>query len=496
MKKLYILGPIFAPVNFTFEVDSIITDARENEVSVLVCDGGTKKCCGNTFGNKLLCCECKKRTSAVLETIPNINVIKQKDVLKNKTEHNHFKYNSLKELNKIEYKGFEIGYGVSSYYISLTRNLNPLITPKLKRILDDWLDISMTHTDIAEKVITNEYNCVYVINGRLFDSKPYQEVAFARGIHVTLGESYIAIDGKIVRMNFDNVRVHSVVGNCDNIRRFWDESKLPLEERRQVAASFFEKRANAIKTDDKVYTAGQTKGLLPDDWDSNKTNIGIFNSSEDEFAAIGGEFEKNNLFVSQLDGIKFLLENTKDPNIHFYLRIHPNLMNIKYKYHTDLYNFPKQYKNITVIPGSSPVSSYSLLNACDRVITFGSTMGVEAAYAGKTAMVMRPCFYYYLHVAFVPKTKGDVLDFVNGKIEFTPDKEDALKYSYYYYNTERKGVDNPECDIKVNEINALGRTFLHESMNLRCSESRMSYCAYLQYFGIFLAKRHIPTAEK
>jgi hypothetical protein len=416
-------------------------------------------------------------------------------MLKHKIDHKSYKYNSLKELNRVVYRDFEIGYGVSSYYISLTRNLNPRITSRLKRILDNWLEISMTHADIASNMITSEYDCVYVINGRLFDSKPYQEIAFARRKHVILGESCISIDGRIVRMLFDNVRVHSVSGNSDNIKHFWDSSKLSVEERRSIASSFYEKRAKAIKTNDKVYISGQKQGVLPDDWDASKINIAIFNSSEDEFAAIGGEFEKNNLFGSQLEGIKFLLENVKDNSIHFYLRIHPNLMNIHYKYHTDLYKLPEQYSNVTVIPGNSPVSSYSLMESCDRLITFGSTMGVEAAYAGKEAMVMRPCFYYYLDVNYVPKNKEDVLDFVYGRIGYKPSHEDALKYSYYYYNNERKGPDNSLCSIKRQTISFMRREYYFDSMNFNCSNKRMRFCAYLDLLGVYIAKKRIPKRE-
>ena len=120
MKILYILGPIYGSVNFSFEVDSIISHSQSNDVTVLVCDGSVKKCCGNTFGNKLLCFECRRRTASVLSMISNIKIIKQKEVVQHKSVHKCYNYNSLQELNKIVYRDFEIGYGVSSYYISLT----------------------------------------------------------------------------------------------------------------------------------------------------------------------------------------------------------------------------------------------------------------------------------------------------------------------------------------------------------------------------------------
>jgi len=496
MKHLYILSSIYGSVNFTFEIDSIISDAKENEVTVLLCDQNSGKCSGNTIGMGLLCYECKKRTNAVLSTIKGLKVLKMSDYIEKGIIHGKYNYTSLKELNKIEYKGFEIGYGVSSYYISLTRNLNPKITPKLKRILDDWLECSMTYADVADKVITSDYDMVYVVNGRLFDSKPFQEIAFSKGIHVILGESTKTINGENVRNNFDNIRVHSVIGNTERILKFWDKSQVPIEERKEKAISFFERRANAIMTNDKIYVKDQKPGLMPDDWDDTKTNIVIFNSSEDEFAAIGGEWEKNNLFESQLAGIRYILANTIEPNIHFYLRVHPNLMHIPYKYHTDLYKLPDKFNNVTVIPGNSPVSSYSLMKACDRIVSFGSTMGVESAYAGKATMIMRPCMYYYLNVNYVPENEQDVMDFINGKVEFTPNHENTLKFSYYYYNDERRGPDNLECNLNDYVAKYGKKSYFVSSMNLNCSDFVMKCCAYLGLWGVYIAKKRIPTGEQ
>lgn len=497
MKHLYILGPIYGSINFTFEIDTIITDSKINDVTVLVCDNCIGRCGYNSFGLGVLCGECRKRANAVLDTIPGIKLLKTSDFYDNSIKHQTYDYASLKELNKIEYKGFEIGYGVSSYYISLTRNLTPQISPSFKRLLDKWLECSMKYADIADSVISPEYDMVYIVNGRMFDSKPFQEIAFQKGIHVVLGESSRNMQGNPVRKDFDNFRVHSVKGNADRILSFWEESALPLEQRKRVAASFFEKRANAIVTNDKVYTKDQKVGLMPEDWDEKKVNIGIFNSSEDEFAAIGGEWDKNNLFDSQLDGIRYMLENTTDPNIHFYLRIHPNLMSIKYKYHTNLYELPEKYDNITIIPGNSPISSYSLMRACDRIVTFGSTMGVEAAYAGKMAMVLLPCLYLHLNVNYVPQNRSDVLDFIVGKICFKPDTDNILKYSYYYFNDERKGVDNPECEFTYRLKKRLfNKTISFNSMDLKCSKLRMKYCVFLQVLGGAVAKLFVPYKEQ
>ena len=217
MKQLYILSPLYNSVNFSFEIDTIISESKKNDVTVLVCDSCPSICCVNTFGIKMLCNECRKRTEAVLRSIPNIKIIYRSDYMTNDQNYETYTYNTLKELNKVSYRGFEIGYGVSSYYIDLTRNPNPQITPRLKNLFDSWLRISMINLDMADKIISKEYDMVYVVNGRIFDAKPFQDVGFSKGVHIIMGECAKNLRGQYVRMIFDNVKVHSIKDNTEMI---------------------------------------------------------------------------------------------------------------------------------------------------------------------------------------------------------------------------------------------------------------------------------------
>ena len=76
--------------------------------------------------------------------------------------------------------------------------------------------------------------------------------------------------------------------------------------------------------------------MLPDDYNENERNFVIFNSSEDEIVSLGGEWDEDNLFESQVESIRFVLEHLPE-NTHLYLRIHPNLKGLNAEYHTNLY---------------------------------------------------------------------------------------------------------------------------------------------------------------
>jgi capsule polysaccharide export protein KpsC/LpsZ len=100
-----------------------------------------------------------------------------------------------------------------------------------------------------------------------------------------------------------------------------------------------------------------------------------------------------------------------DPDAHFFIRVHPNMIGHRNKNLEFLLegNFP----NATVIPPESKVSSYKLLDLCDIILTFGSTVGVEACYWGKPSILAGPAFYQHLGVSQKAESHRHVLDLLS-----------------------------------------------------------------------------------
>ena len=160
----------------------------------------------------------------------------------------------------------------------------------------------------------------------------------------------------------------------------------------------------------------------------------IFNSSEDEHSSISDEFDDNNLFPSQIEGIEWVakaLMNADDTAI--YLRIHPNLRNVKYKYHTDLLKLGEKYPNFHVIPGNSKISSYNMMYHASLVLVFGSTIGVESAYAGKPVITLAACTYMKLGFCYVPKTTEELMTLLNNHMN-------PHQPGFYFFNNDKRMV--------------------------------------------------------
>ena len=235
---------------------------------------------------------------------------------------------------------------------------------------------------------------------------------------------------------FPNCLPHDIDYHHHRMTKLWSKTNLGNKERQKIGASFYENRREGILTRDRqVYTSNQVVHKLPDNFDKSKNNIVIFNSSEDEFAAIGDIFEDKAVFKTQEKGVKWICETLeKYENYRVYLKIHPNLNSINYDYVERLLLMSNSHKNLTVIPGDSTVSTYSIMDESDKVIVFGSSTGVEANYWGKPVINLASSFYYYLNIAYKPKAKEELKKLLLSDYLKTKPKKESIIYGFYLMN--------------------------------------------------------------
>ena len=131
------------------------------------------------------------------------------------------------------------------------------------------------------------------------------------------------------------------------------------------------------------------------------------------------------------------------------MRIHPNLAQVEFAYHTALYDLPKLYKNLTVIAATAPCSTYDLLDAAEKVIVFGSTMGVEAAYWGKPTILLAGAFYHELDVCYAPKTPEEIYPLIECKDLPPKARDGAIKYGYYILNHSLLAIPKKYIDYAL-----------------------------------------------
>ncbi len=401
-------------------------------------------CSGNPQANKGLCITCELWTSKALSVLDkNIKRISFADYAESKTGGTGWSYTSSREFRNIVYRNANIGLAAISFYIDNTRNLHPKITPESKPYFDHLLDQGRTLTDASYKLLSElKPDKVVLFNGRLLETRVLFDTCKTLNVPVDVMEVHPSHNpNKSFKVVFENYLSHNIKNRHKVIAEMWNNSPLEEEEKISIANSFFIKRREKKRAGDIIYTTHQELGLLPEDWDDSKHNIAIFNSSEDEFAAVGGDFDKLALFDTQLEGLKYILDHFKGiKDYHFYLRVHPNLSKIGYKYHTDLYKLSERYANITVIHATDRIDTYALMDAADKVVVFGSTMGIEAAYWHKPVILLGASLYYYADICHIPKTKEEIIPMIKSPIE-PKNNLFIQKFGYYIMDFKRATVE-------------------------------------------------------
>ena len=442
MKVLFFTNRIH---NISLLIDEAISLHKEGHEVYFVYNNCTTKICEcNMNQNSYLCEVCHRKLPKTINILPkSIRKIDIKEFWDEAKEF-HFEYENVQDIKRIEYKNVKVGYAVMSAYISHSRNCSPLINEESRKYFDLLISTSCHITDALERAINQIVpDRICIGNARFFDSRPAFDLAKAKGFDVVSIDRMNGYDGKSYKDIFVNHTPHDIVGLQNKCDCLWDNASIPTKEKVAIGKSFFEKRRAGLRTNDKVYVSGQQKGRMPQNWDNSKRNIVIFNSSEDEYAAVGKDYEQLSLFDTQYQGIKYIVEALKNvPDVHVYLRIHPNLANVPYRYHTELMKLSNGNKNITVIPATDAISTYDLMEAAEKIVVFGSTMGLESAYWGKPVILLGGAVYYNSDLCYVPKTKEELGNLLTKPL-FAKNNYEAIKWGFYM--VYRETIDAPRA---------------------------------------------------
>jgi hypothetical protein len=228
---------------------------------------------------------------------------------------------------------------------------------------------------------------------------------------------------------------HDIENKKEEIEKYWKREE-KKEVKKERAKKFFRDRryGSGGEFPEAQFKEGQSDGELPDGFDKSRRNIVIFSSSEDEFAAIEGY--ENPIYEDQMKGINKIIENEKiRKDIKFYLRVHPNLKNVSNSQTDRIEKIDSE--NTEVIPADSSIDSYTLMESCEKVITFGSAMSIESAYAGKPSILIGREPYEDTCSCYTPESHQEAVELINDPDLPPRDRTGALKYGNYMVSRDR-----------------------------------------------------------
>ena len=322
---------------------------------------------------------------------------------------------------------FDVGWSILSSLISYTRDPFVNLVDYKSVIINLYNDSIRVYETAKKSILLNQYDRIYLFNGRLSYTRGLYRLGQKYGVETIVHERGSTPDKYEL---FVNTTPHNIDDFYIRVNQYWKKSNVFY--RYFIGKKFFINKINGFSGSWESFSKNFSKNKLPDGFNKSFNNIVVFTSSEDEFVSIDSSW-KNPFFKSQVEGLDFLCKEISKNNNQYklYIRIHPNSKNIKDYYLKLIYDL-KKYNNVVIIPPDSTINSYSLLFEADKVITFGSTMTIEAVFWRKPVILLGKGLYYNFKGPIIPENLNQIKEllFSNDMPKVT--RLDAIKIGYYF----------------------------------------------------------------
>lgn len=259
---------------------------------------------------------------------------------------------------------------------------------------------AFAYDQTTELIKARGVTAVAVYNGRFLHDRAASAAAQALGIPV------LYYDTGGIDTDFD--LTDSVTHDWTDLQRRMLKlyEQWPEGQRDEVGGSWFQERLNHTAADNALFTEAQVIGSSIDRPDADCLVV-YFSSSGDEIAEL--ELDWDQFIGTQPEALKFLADECrKRDGYQLVVRSHPHK---RRKPKQDVIEWLEAVDvadpDIHLDP-HSPVDSYALMRQADIVVTYGSTTGVEAAFAGKRVIVLGPSAYDQLGCATLAGTQVEL----------------------------------------------------------------------------------------
>ena len=391
-----------------------------DEVYLLFCDSDIPHNCGteNLVPN---CDYCRKKLKALLKMTKldnKINLIKMPSF---KHELKFSKFNDFEELRQLKLDEYDIGNAIASMLISIKRDTHIEITEKLRTHIDIQLNYAYSFAKWLE-IILDDYNfdSLFTFNGRPVLQRMCLRVCQKKEVFCEVYEHGFLPNKYVI---FENTFAQDLKYRKKQIDVCW-ESEENFDKKETIAIDWYKKMLHNSFVK-KQNTAAKIN------LNKSKKNIAIFISSEDEFECF--DEWRSPLYRNQNDGLQKLLDYEEWDNVHFTVRVHPNLSNLDNEQTKFLNSI--QSDRMTVISAESEISSYKLMELADIILAYGSTVGIEACYSKKPVILAGRATYEDLGGFWKPNTHEELCELINDFALTDYDYEGAyissIKYAWF-----------------------------------------------------------------
>jgi hypothetical protein len=417
-----------------------------NTIYWVICQGDFQTCFHNPKHKKMDCKVCFSRVNKGYELLKQqvvnhekLHILKYKEFLQleefKKTFPPTTVFSELKELKKHHYIKYDSGMATASSLVSITRNHEPDLSQH-----DDFIYRGLfTGAYLYEvfQLILDQIkpDLVVLFNGRFIENRPLLRVCQERNVNYATHERGGKINNFLFRINSIPHSIETISAEMESL---W---KIAENEKVKIGTTFYTNRIKRVEDAWYSFTKEQQEGRLPESFKSyeGKKVVTIFNSSLDEYEGLEGFGPY--FYANDNVGIQQICKSLEAfSNIKLYLRVHPNLKGLNNSQNAFLKNEIAKSKAVEIIAAEDSVDTYALINQSDIILVFGSTVGAEAAFAGKNVVLLGRAAYENLDCVIIPKSHDELMKIItNDSYKFPKINPEApLKYGYW---NESFGID-------------------------------------------------------
>ncbi len=211
-------------------------------------------------------------------------------------------------------------------------------------------------------------------------------------------------------------------GHTAHDRRRIQERILKHPANFEVAEKYY---SNLRKPAANKYAKKHAAAFAPPGADGFQKKVAVFLSSQDEFESLGREWR------SPFPDYATVIEQacTAYPDFLFCIRFHPNQADMASDITTPFQSIGRM-PNTVIYQPTDTANTYTLMEWSDVVVTFGSTVTVEACWMRKPAIMLGPSFFDQLDVSYNPQTIEEFLKLLGAELT-AKDPQNAARVAGY-----------------------------------------------------------------
>ncbi len=341
------------------------------------------------------------------------------------------KYRLKSDLQKFRYKSAHLGLGVKSSLISIFKNER--YNNNIELIRKCLVSSAIIHERTKTIIKNYKPDVLITFNNRFSISRPIIEVADKFNIPVWRHERGSNFKKYEI---FKNKNVHDLDERSRRIFSHWNYSN---ERKNYIGKKYFlnnilGRRVNY--TGLKFVNQKDKKIEVP----SNKKIYTFFCSTDYEYKAVSVDYKnflKNKKWLEHECAIKSTVNTIKKiPNSILYIKDHPHYLN------GESFNPWKKFEKknkIIYFDRKENIDSFDLLKKSDVILTYGSSMAVDALYNGKPSISFRKHFFSGSNLLLEPKNEKELFKMMkNPKIPKQNVKNKCIPYGYYMQTFGKK----------------------------------------------------------